>query len=609
MDQESSASSKPSPAPAGLNKASPYSKHVAGLVREGSVAKRVSQLEAKPSPKPVADLVREGSVAERVSQLQAKLSSPKTGPGAHLTELRNLNRPVTEVPLRHSISKSLLSSSNLSPLPETPIRRSNVTKSTLPEDSVDNRSLVRKLAGVFDDHQQQHDRTSRKTGEVDATKSTVRSVHDAGYILNRQSGLNTLPALLKSGDSSTSSPQSSKSVISSRLIRDQKQSLESLNQLPRFASEDARFKSPQNRLRSSPEPSKGTMSPSSGSAYSRILPFTSNPSIPSYIPKRQSQNFGTGETPSPRKLKSMIFTEEHRDENKSQTAPPPAAPPFPKPPPIFQSPRYQNDRYLRRRTFNTKSDESLRRDGTIRTSGTMTTQNSTSTLEDVFVSPKQASKTYHGEPQAMTGDNDVVPPKNPHDIHNLDYTPSVMPRRFDYRQMLRNRHTRPTAVVPSQTHTLDNALDGSPKPRTGVPLDKKDVASRHVSDSTDRTDEAKGIDIDSLPNISSVISSGDWNNMQPLFSTNDEGKTSAEKPQQSDEVDTTHSEATCGLDNTVAFVDGTRSRVETEDNDSDSVYDAIKGLFAPNSTPESQVPQASLLSKGSPHSVHKDQVL
>ena len=557
MDQESTASPNPSPAPApGLNKATSYSKRVAGLVKEGSVA-------------------------QRISQLQTQLSPPKPGPSAYPTSSSSLrnnpNRPTSEVSKECSLLKPLLVPlpPPSAPLPETPIRESHVTTNPTPQEELVNSrgALIRKLASVFDDQQQQkQDRMPKHAEEKPSivkgkvgnatTKSKARQLaQDAQYTFNRQTAGSHSPlyALRTAGGSSTSSPQSAKSVISSRLGKSQKQS------------------PPQMRLISSPEPTKRTMSPSSGSAYSRILPFTSSPSIPSYIPMRQSQKFGTDGMPSVRKLKSMTFTDRGHDddddeESTSQTATPLTTPR--PPPPFFQSPRHQNTRYLRRKTFNTKSSDSLRRDSTIRSSDTTTTKASASTLEDVFVGPNQAAKTYRVEAPFVASDNAVVSTKNPHDIQSLNYTPSVMPRRFDYRSVLKSRHARSTTASSPRTPVLDNAsLHGSPTPRTGVPLEQKDVVSRHVP-------------------------------------TDDKGKASAEKPQQSsDEVNIPQPETTSDLDNALASADGARSRIETE-NDSDSIDDTIRGLFSPSKTLRSQPLQENSLPKeSSSQSVHEDQAL
>ena len=416
--------------------------------------------EPSPHSAGLTKSIRTGCVAERILQLQAKLSPKKDDLHTSPTSYKSPASPTAGALSRYSISKHLLTPRSI-PLPETPARleadigqlgkglrlaQRRTSLITRPNTSGDLDVDPITAGGInepeeaekYDTRTEQSQDTGNHLQHKDNTslRKDLNSQHS-------HDDLQSSPAMMKDGEGIVVEEMSSSSPLPLRRYRRPpimdawSTNTEDSSRIPHCMQHATTvMNTPRLDLDRPQEVRRKSSGTSPGSAYSKILPFILSPSVTSYIPRRQSSTNELNEEVSParlRKVDSMKITE-------------PVTPGSPR---LSPSPRQRDQRSLRRRTFHSKSEDTLRKDlDEIDTKGQdLPLASSTMALEDVFTNPAGAAKPYHPEQPQIAGNNALASPKSLHDIQNPSYIPSVMPRRMGSRQMLQTRHQRSISAL------------------------------------------------------------------------------------------------------------------------------------------------------------------
>lgn len=467
--------------------------------RQTELSKTDSQLTS------LTTSIRTGCVAERILQLQAKLTPKKddlhTSPAFHKSPCS----PLASALAKYSVSKHLLTPRSI-PLPETPsksIANHNPSSrllgvaqkwtSTIASPSKSGDLEVNTSATIGADESQGIERFECETERDQSNGSRLYhkgSKSLQGQLINQgiHGDPQSLPIVMPEEQVisaeylSSDSPSCNQRFAIAPIMDTCYAKPEDSSQMPRLFKHNAATKSPGIDLNRPSEVKRKSSATSPESAYSKILPFILSPSVNSYVPRRQGPNYDLDQEVSPARLRKMDSIEI-------------IGPITPGSPRLSPSPRQRDQRSLRRRTFNSISEDTLRK-GTdeIDSAGQgLCLVSSTMTLEDVFTTPACTAELYHPEHPQIAGNNTLASPKSLHDIHNPSYVPSVMPRRVGSRQVLQSRHQRSISAlnVQKQRPTIlaaNSGTDGlakSPLINDTAPEPEKSVYMETINNTAD----------------------------------------------------------------------------------------------------------------------------
>jgi hypothetical protein len=379
---------------------------ISGVVREGSVAARISAIQANFSPEKKVS-VTQSPIKPPVSS--GYVLSKRATFNAYLEHAKNI--PLPESPKKTQIN---LQSSKDKSSPTSIDRNDEKVKiKSLKYINVHHASGNKSYEGTlpsknrYENESHERNLLDESIGEEHRLPLQSQDMHKANCSAKRhppERDLSTEHIL----------PASAETILAPDEVKDARC-------IPRITTDPSKYMSPRTAtvVESMLEGNRKVIR-SSGSAYSRIAPFMMSPSV-EYVPRRQSQS------QSPLDLRSISFERKGSDIqiDNDQVSPPP-----PPSSPLFDR---GGRRSLRRRTLATYEDQGasekeISQPTHWRKSSTLLLS---SNEDDVFVNESRVPKAYQIEAPVIATNQSIVFQSNQqdtNDAHSLNYKPSIMPR-------------------------------------------------------------------------------------------------------------------------------------------------------------------------------------